>query len=60
LSSFVCTSSRQTTDTVYLTRCRTNISILRGENISSITLEPMLVQYPSVLEAGVVPVPDSN
>jgi acyl-coenzyme A synthetase/AMP-(fatty) acid ligase len=31
-----------------------------GENISSIALESMLVQHPSVLEAGVVSVPDSH
>jgi acyl-CoA synthetase (AMP-forming)/AMP-acid ligase II len=31
-----------------------------GENISSVALEAMLVQHPSVLEAGVVSVPDSH
>lgn len=31
-----------------------------GENISSVALEAMLVTHPSVLEAGVVAVPDSH
>ena len=31
-----------------------------GENISSVALESMLVEHPSVLEAGVVAVPDSH
>ncbi|XDG01457.1 hypothetical protein ABKA04_001072 [Annulohypoxylon sp. FPYF3050] len=34
--------------------------IIRGENISSVALEGMLVQHPDVLEAGVVAVPDSH
>jgi acyl-CoA synthetase (AMP-forming)/AMP-acid ligase II len=33
---------------------------LGGENISSVALEAMLVQHPSVLEAGVVAVSDSH
>jgi acyl-coenzyme A synthetase/AMP-(fatty) acid ligase len=36
------------------------LTILGGENISSVALEAMLVQHPSVLEAGVVSVPDSH
>lgn len=31
-----------------------------GENISSVSLESMLVTHPDVLEAGVVSVPDSH
>ena len=31
-----------------------------GENISSVALEGLLVEHPSILEAGVVAVPDSH
>jgi acyl-coenzyme A synthetase/AMP-(fatty) acid ligase len=34
--------------------------IIGGENISSVALEAMLVQHPSVLETGVVSVADSH
>ncbi|KAK4179618.1 hypothetical protein QBC36DRAFT_322145 [Triangularia setosa] len=37
-----------------------DIIISGGENISSVALESMLVEHPSVLEAGVVAVPDSH
>ncbi|PMD20353.1 2-succinylbenzoate-CoA ligase [Hyaloscypha hepaticicola] len=37
-----------------------DIIISGGENISSVALEAMLVQHPSVLEAGVVAVSDSH
>ncbi|KAG9242347.1 AMP-binding enzyme [Calycina marina] len=37
-----------------------DIIISGGENISSVALEAMLVQHPSVLEAGVVSVVDSH
>ncbi|OBT60580.1 hypothetical protein VE03_10017 [Pseudogymnoascus sp. 23342-1-I1] len=37
-----------------------DIIISGGENISSVSLEGMLVQHPDVLEAGVVAVPDSH
>ncbi|KAG9229047.1 2-succinylbenzoate-CoA ligase [Amylocarpus encephaloides] len=37
-----------------------DIIISGGENISSVALEAMLVQHPSVLEAGVVSVSDSH
>lgn len=37
-----------------------DIIISGGENISSVSLESMLVQHPDILEAGVVSVPDSH
>ncbi|KAL2887223.1 Acetate/butyrate--CoA ligase AAE7, peroxisomal [Ceratocystis lukuohia] len=37
-----------------------DIIISGGENISSVALESMLVEHPSILEAGVVAVPDEH
>jgi acyl-CoA synthetase (AMP-forming)/AMP-acid ligase II len=53
-SQFLPPSSR------FLSLSRTDMDDIGGENISSVALEAMLVQHPSVLEAGVVAVSDSH